>query len=79
MSEHFTAVMVKDEILIYFYILLAKYCSLVQREGGLVLLEEIINSNVPQLPYQRVIELASAVRDNVTKWKEINRANNGTR
>jgi len=33
-------------------------------------LEELINSNVPKLPYQRVIDLASAVRDNVTKWKE---------
>jgi len=47
-----------------------KYCSLVEREGGLSLLEELINSNVPKLPYQRVIDLASAVRDNVTKWKE---------
>ena len=47
-----------------------KDCSLVEREGGLSLLEELINSNVPKLPYQRVIDLASAVRDNVTKWKE---------
>lgn len=51
-----------------------KYCSLVEREGGLVLLEELINSNVPKVPYQRVIELASIVRDNVTKWKEAKRA-----
>ena len=47
-----------------------KYCSLVESEGGLILLEELINSNVPQLPYQRVIDLASVVRNNVTKWKE---------
>jgi len=51
-----------------------KYCSLVEREGGLVLLEEIINSNVPILPYQRVIELASEVRENVTKSKDRKRS-----
>ena len=41
-----------------------------EREGGLLLLEELINSNVPKVPYQRVIELATIVRDNVARWKE---------
>merc|ERR1711963_1012394 len=30
-----------------------KYCSLVENEGGIVLLEELINSNIPKLPYQK--------------------------
>ncbi|TRY64313.1 hypothetical protein TCAL_04628 [Tigriopus californicus] len=47
-----------------------KYCGLVEQEGGLSLLEELINSNVPQLSYPRVLELAAMVRDNVTQWKE---------
>ena len=47
-----------------------KYCSLVENEGGIVLLEELINSNIPKLPYQKVIDLASVVRNNVTKWRE---------
>ena len=51
-----------------------KYCSLVEQEGGLVLLEEIINSNLPIRPYQSIIELASVVRDNVTKSKERKRS-----
>ena len=50
-----------------------------EQEGGLLLLEELINSNVPKVPYQRVIELASIVRDNVTKWKEGKRANHDNR
>ena len=41
-----------------------------EREGGLLLLEELINSNVPKVPYQRVVELATIVRDNVARWKE---------
>ncbi len=59
-----------------------KYCSLVEQEGGLSLLEEIINSNdidqedetareggQASRPYPRVVELASMVRDNVSKWR----------
>jgi hypothetical protein len=53
----------------------------VEGEGGLTLLEELINSNVVNVgdrgvgaahsaPYPRVIELASIVRENVTRWKE---------
>ena len=61
------------------YFVAKKYCSLVEQEGGLLLLEELINSNVPKVPYQRVIELASIVRDNVTKWKEGKRANHDNR
>ncbi len=49
---------------------LDKYCSLVEQEDGLSLLEELINSNLPQLPYTRVLELAAVVRDNVNRWKE---------
>ena len=52
-----------------------KYCSLVENEGGIIYLEELINSNVPKLPYQRVIDLASVVRCNVTKWKERKKSN----
>ena len=49
----------------------AKYCSLVEQEGGLTLLEELLNSNaVVEVPYPRVLELASIVRENVTSWKE---------
>ena len=47
-----------------------KYCSLVENEGGIIYLEELINSNIPLLPYEKVIDLASVVRSNVTKWKE---------
>ena len=43
---------------------------MVENEGGIVLLEELINSNIPKLPYQKVIDLASVVRNNVTKWRE---------
>ena len=62
-----------------------KYCSLIENEGGLTLLEELINSNVVNGasadlademaavgggPYTRVIELASIVRENVSRWKD---------
>lgn len=48
----------------------AKYCGLVEEEGGLVLLEEVINSNLPSRAYPRVVELAQLVRNNVYRWKE---------
>ena len=57
-----------------------KYCTLIENEGGLTLLEELINSNVVNGadraaemaaagggPYTRVIELASIVRENVSR------------
>ena len=34
------------------------------------MLEELINRNVPQLAYPRVVELATIVRANVTRWRE---------
>lgn len=49
----------------------SKYCRLVEVEGGLSLLEELINSNVPMVSYPRVRELASIVRDNVCRWKDL--------
>ena len=52
------------------YFLAAKYCSLVVKEGGLTLLEELISDNSSNRSYKRVIELATIVRDNVAKWKE---------
>jgi hypothetical protein len=48
-----------------------KYCSLIEDEGGLALLEELINSNIPPVPYARVLDLAAIVRENVNNWKEI--------
>jgi len=49
-----------------------KYCALIEQEGGLSLLEELINRNLPtsQSPYTRVAELASVVRENVARWKQ---------
>lgn len=47
-----------------------KYCSLIEEEGGLGLLEELINSNSPPVPYERVLDLAAIVRENVANWKE---------
>merc|ERR1712142_776975 len=50
-----------------------KYCSMVEVEGGMELLEELINDQSPTRPYDRVIELATMVRNNVRTWKK-NRA-----
>ena len=59
-----------------------RYCQLVEQEGGLTLLDEIINRNLvgggpdrqlqpPSPPaYPKVIELAYIVRENVNRWKE---------
>jgi len=52
----------------------AKYCSLVDAEGGMVLLEDLINDQSPNKPYERVIELATMVRNNVLSWKNENYA-----
>ena len=43
-----------------------KYCRLIESEGGLKLLEELINSNTSPAPYAKILELASIVRKNVT-------------
>ena len=48
----------------------AKYCALIDKEGGLQLLEELINGNVRPAPYQQVLELANLVRNNVGAWKK---------
>ena len=47
-----------------------KYCSLIEEEGGLALLENLINSNSPPFSNYRIMELANIVRENVTNWKE---------
>merc|ERR1711976_699614 len=39
-----------------------KYCELIVQEGGLCLLEELINSNTSPAPYSKILELASIVR-----------------
>lgn len=46
-----------------------KYCRLIENEGGLELLEELINSNTSPAPYARILELASIVRGNVNDWR----------
>uniref|UniRef100_A0A0K2TYN5 Protein zer-1 homolog n=1 Tax=Lepeophtheirus salmonis TaxID=72036 RepID=A0A0K2TYN5_LEPSM len=47
-----------------------KYCALVEQEGGLSLLDQLLNGNFGStLPYSSVLELAATVRDNVTRWK----------
>merc|ERR1712018_11564 len=46
-----------------------KYCKLIVQEGGLELLEELINSNTSPAPYARILNLASIVRENVNIWK----------
>ena len=48
----------------------AKYCLLIEKEGGLGLLEELINSNTSPAPYAKILELASVVRDNVNLWRD---------
>jgi len=47
-----------------------KYCELIVQEGGLCLLEELINSNTSPAPYSKILELASIVRENVHAWRE---------
>lgn len=49
-----------------------KYCRLVNDEGGLAIIEEILNSNSSEVQTSRedVIRLAQHVRRNVTRWKE---------
>ncbi len=54
----------------FFTIFIAKYCALIDKEGGLQLLEELINGNVRPAPYQKVLELANLVRNNVGVWKK---------
>ena len=49
-----------------------KYCRLVESEGGMALLEDLLSDQSPETrPYQRVIELASIVRDNVLNWRRL--------
>jgi len=47
-----------------------KYCELIVQEGGLCLLEELINSNTSPAPYSEILELASIVRQNVNAWRD---------
>jgi len=64
-----------------------KYCKLVEEEGGLVLLEELINSNVePPMDEggstasearERVVNLAAIVRENVAHWRQLRREDDG--
>ena len=54
--------------------LVEKYCQLVEQEGGLTLLEEVVNSNMEgaeEVPndYPEVQQLASTVIENVRAWK----------
>merc|ERR550517_2312127 len=49
-----------------------KYCSLVVEEGGLAVLEEMLNSNSDTVTTSRtdVLNFAALVRNNVMKWRE---------
>merc|ERR1712029_404007 len=49
-----------------------KYCKLVLEEGGLTLMEEILNENSDQVKtsVDQVKEWASIVRTNVIQWQE---------
>lgn len=49
-----------------------KYCSLVMEEGGLTLMEEILNENTDQFKtsVNQVKEWAAIVRSNVINWQE---------
>ena len=49
-----------------------KYCRLVQDEGGLALIEEMLNHNSETVTTSqpRVRELAAVVRGNVLRWRE---------
>ena len=40
-------------------------------EGGMVLLDELLDDQSPTKPYDRVLELATIVRNNVLSWKMI--------
>lgn len=52
--------------------LAAKYCNLVEEEGGLTLLEELLNQNSEnQPPVSSVMGLAQVVLRNVKAWKDI--------
>jgi hypothetical protein len=52
-----------------FFFSSAKYCSLIDKEGGLQLLEELINGNLRPAPYPEILKLAGIVRQNVAKWR----------
>lgn len=54
-------------MLLIWPILAEKYCSLVESEGGLVLLQELVDHPTP--PF-RVKELASIVIDNCRQFRE---------
>jgi len=55
-----------------------KYCVLIEKEGGLELLEELINSNTSPPPYGKILELASVVRANVNQWRNGQNQSNGS-
>lgn len=59
-------------IILYIYIVnfnfvAEKYCSLIEKEGGLILLQELIENSQPPLP---VKNLASIVIENCRRYKE---------
>merc|ERR1711997_156870 len=56
-----------------------KYCELIVQEGGLCLLEELINSNTSPAPYSKILELASIVRENVNAWRDKRSQRNGNK
>lgn len=47
-----------------------KYCGFVEDEGGLPLLDDIVNSYAPEGPNRDIFGLASIVRKNVDAWKD---------
>lgn len=55
----------------------SKYCRLIEEEGGLELLDELINSNTFPAPYARILELATIVRNNVHAWRQESLKNPG--
>ena len=64
--------------LVQHYSFPGKYCVLIEKEGGLDLLEELINSNTSPAPYDKILELASVVRANVNHWRNGQNQSNGS-
>lgn len=59
-----------------FFSLAEKYCSLVESEGGLVLLQELIDHH--SHPLLRVKELAAIVIENCRRYREQEEINSDT-
>ena len=56
---------------------ISMYCELIVQEGGLFLLEELINSNTSPVPYSKILELDSIVWESVNAWRDIFLYNGG--